>query len=65
MNKTVSAMSLSDDDVLNLTELQMSSAEDSKLSRLLDRRQKGKLTADEAAELFTPTRADYCGRLKP
>jgi hypothetical protein len=44
---------LSDEDVLKLTVLQMSPAEDRRLSRLLDRQQKGKLTPGERAELST------------
>ena len=52
MNVTEAVTSLSDEDVLKLTELQMSPEEDSRLSRLLDRQQKRKLTVAERAELF-------------
>lgn len=44
---------LSDEEVLKLTQLEMSPAEDRRLSRLLDRQQAGKLTVKERAELFT------------
>jgi hypothetical protein len=53
MSAIEAVTSLSDEDVLKLTELQMSPEEDHRLSRLLDRQQKGKLTAAERAELFT------------
>src|SRR5262245_44211508 len=43
----------SDEEVLKLTELQMKSAEDRRPSRLLDRRQKGRLTEAERVELLT------------
>ncbi len=55
---------LSDKEVLKLTELQMPPAEDRKLSRLLDRQQKGKLTAGERAELFTLMQAYQGGLLR-
>ena|SRR5215475_15247664 len=44
---------MSDEEVLKLTELQMKSAEDRRLSRLLDRRQKGRLTEAGRIELLT------------
>jgi hypothetical protein len=53
MSTTAPMTSLSDEDVLKLTELQMDPVEDRRLSRLLDRQQKGKFTAGESAELFT------------
>jgi hypothetical protein len=55
---------LSDKEVLKLTGLQMPPAEDRRLSRLLDRQQKGKLTADERAELFTLMQAYQSGLLR-
>jgi pyruvate-formate lyase len=44
---------LPDEEVLKLTQLEMSPAEDRRLSRLLDRQQAGKLSVKERAELFT------------
>lgn len=44
---------LSDEQVLELTELQMELAQDSRLSELLDRQQAGILTKDERPELQT------------
>lgn len=55
---------LSDKEVLKLTELQMPQAEDRRLSRLLDRQQKGKLTGHERAELFTLMQAYQSGLLR-
>src|SRR2546427_9841942 len=55
---------LSDKEVLKLTDLQMPPAEDRRLSRLLDRQQKGKLTTDERAELFTLMQAYQSGLLR-
>lgn len=55
---------LSDEYVLKFTELQMSPAEDRRLSRLLDTQQKGKLTAGERAGLFTLMRTYQNGLLR-
>lgn len=55
---------LSDKEVLKLTGLQMPPAEDRRLSRLLNRQQKGKLTAGERAELFTLMQAYQSGLLR-
>jgi hypothetical protein len=44
---------LSDKEVLKLTELQMTPAQDRRLSRLLNRQQAGKLKADNRAELIS------------
>jgi hypothetical protein len=55
---------LSDEEVLKLSELQMSPAEDRRLSRLLDRQQKGKLTASGRAELFTLMQIYQMGLLR-
>jgi len=44
---------LSDEQVLELTELQMELAQDNRLSELLDRQQAGILTKDERSELQT------------
>jgi hypothetical protein len=60
----VSPEPLSDKEVLRLTELQMPPAEDRRLSRLLDRQQKGKLTAGERAELFALMQAYQSGLLR-
>ncbi|MEH1765277.1 hypothetical protein [Nostoc sp.] len=44
---------LSDEQVLVLTELQMESAQDARLSELLDRQQSGNLTESDRSELQT------------
>jgi hypothetical protein len=44
---------LSDEQVLMLTELQMESEQDARLSELLDRQQSGTLTEDDSSELQT------------
>jgi hypothetical protein len=55
---------MSDEEVLKLTKLQMKSAEDRRLSSLVDRRQKGKLTEAERVELLTLMQAYQSGLLR-
>jgi len=55
---------LSDEEVLKLTQLEMSPAEDRRLSRLLNRQQAGKLTVKERAELFTLMQIYRAGLLR-
>lgn len=55
---------LPDEEVLKLTQLEMSPAEDRRLSRLLDRQQAGKLTVKERAELFTLMQIYRAGLLR-
>ncbi len=55
---------LPDEEVLKLTRLEMSPAEDRRLSRLLDRQQAGKLAVKERAELFTLMQVYRAGLLR-